>query len=671
MTPSSLCSHPSSLCSHPSSLCSHPSSLIPHPSSLIPHPSSPLFLFIIWSKARKFEDEIRADLARHFKIVHECEITWPRWDFTRRLWDFYGFGTRFMWWNKGRKCGRGPFKVIVVEDENAVWSHQRDTRGQDLQVDENVYREKKELRRLTRHSNIIHASVTPEETRSQLEALDLDYLIPHPSSLEQRLDRGELKFLGSGSRRECYEIPGTGLCLKCYRKAEDVTDATVRREIIRYAHDEKRSTCCQEYRYYRELKRTLPPYVFEAFPDEMRQIHLPKRGWAVVESQICNTDGSECVRFSETYRTASKVMQQKLLQEFWLLMGSFSAYAVRFYDTQNIVVQMTANGFRLRVVDFEPASRTLFPIDKVCPAIARGKVLRRAKRYLGYHLSLKSCYRGLTPSVRRKWDSLITAEGAKMGLMGCRVFLENKILNDIFYRGKFSGKSCVVKCTSISAESLEREAEMLRGLYARDHVHFPEVLAFRSLGHKAILVMEDVGSASLMDLFMHGEIDSVAANRFATDIIAIAHELSSMKIVHRDIGPANLLINADGHLKLIDFQLAVSANDYRETKWAMRHPTYLYVAFGSNRDLPLGCWNDVSSLIGILHCFPQTPEVKDALRNLEASEAQGQLSHPPRALASLRLGIHASSLRLQRFFARGEKSRKISQRLDRFRKEAR
>lgn len=137
-------------------------------------PSRNLFVFVIWAKARKFEPQIREALAREFTIVHEEEIRWPWWGFTKKLFEFYKFGGRFIWWNKARKCGRGPFKVIVIEDPSPVWKEATDTRGQHLIVDERVYTLKKAMRRLTGHSNIVHSSVTREETAEQLAVLCQD-----------------------------------------------------------------------------------------------------------------------------------------------------------------------------------------------------------------------------------------------------------------------------------------------------------------------------------------------------------------------------------------------------------------------------------------------------------------------------------------------------------------
>lgn len=207
--------------------------------------------------------------------------------------------------------------------------------------------------------------------------------IPTPEELEEMLARGELKLLGAGSRRECYAIPGTNLCLKCYREEGAASNATVAREIRKYRHDEKRNTCAQEYRYWLELKAKLPAYIFAAFPESLELIHLPTRGYALLESRIENADGSPCERFYWVFVGGDAGLREKLLEKFRTLIIAFAKQAVRFYDTQNIVVQNLENGeMRFRVVDFEPTSRTLIQIDRLGSIFVRRKVLARARRFL-------------------------------------------------------------------------------------------------------------------------------------------------------------------------------------------------------------------------------------------------------------------------------------------------
>ena len=140
------------------------------------------FLFVIWSKARPFEERILGEISSRFKVVRVLEVSWPRRHFTKNLAAFYGWKDRFCWWNKGRKCGYGPFLAIEVEDPSPKWVHGHDTSGHELVLDENVQSLKHALREMTGHHNCVHASVTAEETAHELAALDSagpDGLIPY------------------------------------------------------------------------------------------------------------------------------------------------------------------------------------------------------------------------------------------------------------------------------------------------------------------------------------------------------------------------------------------------------------------------------------------------------------------------------------------------------------
>ena len=101
-----------------------------------------------------------------------------------------------------------------------------------------------------------------------------------------------------------------------------------------------------------------------------------------------NADGSAPLRFAEEWHLAAKrpgsapAARGLLWAGFLELADALVRHSVRFYDPQNSLVQRIADGrFRLRITDFEPASRLLVPVDAV-PAVARLKVRRRFARYL-------------------------------------------------------------------------------------------------------------------------------------------------------------------------------------------------------------------------------------------------------------------------------------------------
>ncbi len=468
------------------------------------------------------------------------------------------------------------------------------------------------------------------------------------------LERGELVFLGAGARRECYAIPGTGLCLKCYRDESATSNATIAREIRRYRHDERRNACCREYRYWQKLKSALPPYVFAAFPDTMEQITLPRRGHAVVETRVRNADDTPCERFSIAYRAADDATRANLLKEFWLLVGAFAAYAVRFYDTQNIVVQrLGSGGIRLRVVDFEPDARTLIQIDSLSHAIVRGKVIRRAKRYLASHCGVKARYHGLKPRLRRKWDRLIATEGAELGLTDCRAFLENKLVNDIFYEGMFMGRPCVVKCSSRAPDSIRNEYEMSRRMFAAEPLSCAEPLAlWRSRnGRLAFAVIECLPGPSLTEVcFSHRNEVAHVVDGIANDFERIALSLLKTDIVHGDMGISdNYLMGTDGHFRLIDFQFAVNRREGCRDPWLIAHPKYRFAVLSCKLDKYGACWNDVEYLrYYLLQRLSPTATSSAIARRLGALAVQSRYYVPFRPLEKFRLQAYAISLAMQR-----------------------
>ena len=143
-------------------------------------PKGNTFIFVVWSAAREWLPQIEESVGKSFKVVRSFDVTWPKRHFTRNLAAFYGWKSWHVWRNKARKCGTGPFRVIVVEDSDPVWKQERDTFGHVMTVDENVYRLKRSFRELTGRSNVVHSSVTAEESAHQLAALEAPVNDPIP-----------------------------------------------------------------------------------------------------------------------------------------------------------------------------------------------------------------------------------------------------------------------------------------------------------------------------------------------------------------------------------------------------------------------------------------------------------------------------------------------------------
>ena len=221
--------------------------------------------------------------------------------------------------------------------------------------------------------------------------------IPAAEELEALFASGRMKRLGMGSRRVCYAIPDTGLCVKCYRSEEEIAEGkhpdrlpfkplapSVVKEIRKYRFSDKENTSCQEWRYHEELRGRLPPDLLAVFPETMARVFVPGRGWCLVEEEARNADGSPPLKFQNACMGVMDVaLRGRLLSAMEDLCESLARHRVCFYDPQNVLVQWKADGtFRLRIVDFEPASRAFVPLDKIFPCLVGLKVRRRFARYL-------------------------------------------------------------------------------------------------------------------------------------------------------------------------------------------------------------------------------------------------------------------------------------------------
>ena len=205
--------------------------------------------------------------------------------------------------------------------------------------------------------------------------------------------------------------------------------------------------------------------------------------------------------------------------------------------------------------------------------------------------------RGLSKRSRAEWDALVASEGAALGLSGCRAFLENKLVNDIFYEGAFNGEPCIVKCSSRAPESIENEYRMSRRLAAVAPVCAEALALWRSPdGRRAFVVTRKLPGPSLAAVIADKPGDDEAV-KVLEDMIRIAGALIKSGIVWRDIIPDNFMRDSDGHLKLIDAQFAVDRNNFREDPFLLKNWSYRMLAFAHHPMTAGYGWNDAAMML--------------------------------------------------------------------------
>ena len=206
---------------------------------------------------------------------------------------------------------------------------------------------------------------------------------------------GEL--LGGGSRRTCHALPDPSLCLKSYRTDDELEEFSkklaakgatpLKPAVVREIHMNRflraKNTNVQEYEAWCSMKERLPSDVMSVFPSKMELVCDSVRGWSIVEERVRNFDGRPLTRISQEALHAAPQLRSRLLSAFCALRDDLSRHHVCFFDPPNVMVQwLTQDEFRLRIVDFEPAVRTLLPVDKLFPFLLAMKVRRRFNRWL-------------------------------------------------------------------------------------------------------------------------------------------------------------------------------------------------------------------------------------------------------------------------------------------------
>ena len=168
-----------------------------------------------------------------------------------------------------------------------------------------------------------------------------------------------------------------------------------------------------------------------------------------------------------------------------------------------------------------------------------------------------------------------------------------------------------------------------------------------------VIVMEYVRGESLGELVRtRGTVDDVAAARVWSSIAGALDAAHARGVLHRDVKPANIVVDADGQAHLIDFGIARQTGDATLTAagFVLGTPDFLApeVAAGGRATPEADAWQ-LAATIGYALCGqPPRGEHPDAVSGLRAAALGRPPTHlPPRSahLALLRAALDADPAR--------------------------
>jgi serine/threonine protein kinase len=148
----------------------------------------------------------------------------------------------------------------------------------------------------------------------------------------------------------------------------------------------------------------------------------------------------------------------------------------------------------------------------------------------------------------------------------------------------------------------ERTMREARAAARLDHPCVTTVFDVVEQDGKPWVVMERVASRSLQEIVEEeGPLPPAAVARIGLDVLAALEAAHAAGIVHRDVKPANVLVNAEGRACLTDFGIATSTGDSTLTGAGAFIGSPSYVAPERAQGLPPGPSIDLWSLGATLY----------------------------------------------------------------------
>ncbi len=196
-------------------------------------------------------------------------------------------------------------------------------------------------------------------------------------------------------------------------------------------------------------------------------------------------------------------------------------------------------------------------------------------------------------------------------------------------------------------QRIQREARALAAVRHPNCVRIHDMVPARSDPGLAeldgmVIVMGYVEGEPLGELVRaRGLLDDVGAARVWIDLAGALAAAHARGVMHRDVKPANVVIDRAGRAHLIDFGIARKSGDATMTQagFVLGTPDFLApeIACGQRATAASDSWQLAATISYALTGNPPRGEHADAVSGLRAAASGAALSHLPRRTAHLAL----------------------------------
>lgn len=190
-----------------------------------------------------------------------------------------------------------------------------------------------------------------------------------------------------GTRRNCYKLGDSGYCVKFYKPPESCVPGkmkkSIRRDIGWRRFNKSRNSSSQEVHLYNCLRHQLPEAVRNCLPIVCERVFHPEYGWGVLETYYTNPDGTAIIPYEFEIARQTPVNKRIIYDQAKALLEKLIDLSATFYEPGNFHTLIHPDGgIETKIIDFEPESKMLIPLEAVWPWFRRQKLRRKAQRYL-------------------------------------------------------------------------------------------------------------------------------------------------------------------------------------------------------------------------------------------------------------------------------------------------
>lgn len=538
-----------------------------------------IHIVLLWNSALEKKDDIVNDITTKHVILEKIEIEWSRKNFSNNMSRFYGIkldSTK----NKVNHCGVGKFLMITVLDNNPNYDFRITSRGTEY-VNTNIFDLKERYRSWTGGGHKIHATNNIKETDHNLSLmLGINYADYFEKNINKHNENLYLKrdLVGANGWKSLEEL---------FYTLNSCINYVVLRNFagLPFSHDEKQNGD------------------IDLLVSGLRDAQIIFGSELINNTQLLVKLEQKCIIFDlnevDDYYSSQEwkndILKNRVFSKnnFYIPSNEDHFFGVLYH--------VFIHKKQIHEKNFKPLIESYNKIfnDKINELDFDGLLLKfieflKKNNYYITKPNDSSVFFDTRFSIKNL--NIINKVLSQQSISEISPFLVKMWKNSsgyIYFKAKDKyDRELFVKYGGID-KSAEREFFVLKSI---DNKHFPKALYFRNQKDEKFVATNFIYGESLDKISFSLKSKEFKENVFKS-FVSIIEVLHVKRIIHRDVRPQNLIVDAMGLVTLIDFQFVVGKG-FKELKIVKQNPRIIE-HLGEEYRLGHYKWDDAFSLLKI------------------------------------------------------------------------